>query len=358
MEDALIQIPKVSDGWDERLIDFAGSFDGYTFTLGTVAEDDPWSLGAGLRSAYAGTGWLPDDADLLRFALFLEQRNDYAAGGLAHPSDDFGPRGYVRSLVESLRTIEAEGVPRGPLNRRITEDQITKIRQQGDFQCMTTAWWGELDGAFGGVAETWGQSLAYLCLTSKPEHLIRDAMAASLEAVIGRASPGVAVAREWTNADRSRCDLAVVALPGPDGLPTPLSLSELKVYGLYEQLEGMKSHHAEAMRQDIWKLRRQLIADRAAGRQQLVAHFILCHMTFRDQVPAELVPAVKYATKSNKSSVWERDDLEQARSQCNDAALEWLQGEGCAIPGYGWRTTDAGEWRGIGVNLDFLICHV
>ena len=352
-----IEIPEVHDGWDDELISFAGSFDGYAFVSGTAAEVDPWSLGVELRSAHSATGWLPDDADLLRFALFIEQRNDYGAGGLDGANRDFGPQGYVRSLLRALRVIAPGGVQRGPLRRRITDEQFGAIHQQSDHRCMTTAWWSELDQALNGVTETWGRSLAYLCLTSKPELLIRDALAAALEAKLDRSSSNVMVAREWTNPDRSRCDLAIISPEGPGGEPTPLSLSELKVFGLFEQLEGVKDHHADAMRSDLWKLRRQVVAERAAGRNQLVAHFVLCHMTFRDQIPKELIPAVKYASKSNRSSVWRDGDLELARSRCNDAALQWLENEGCAIPGYGWRTFDAGEWRGVGVNLDFLICH-
>jgi hypothetical protein len=75
-------------------------------------------------------------------------------------------------------------------------------------------------GALDEVAASYAPGeLAYLALTSKPEHAIRDRMAWALHTRL----PGCVVAREW-NSPHGRIDLAVLDESGT----SPLALLEIK----------------------------------------------------------------------------------------------------------------------------------
>jgi len=83
---------------------------------------------------------------------------------------------------------------------------------------VTTAWWDELCRGINSLNDFKENELAYLCLTSKPEHVIRDRVALHLE---GNTDSGVkAVSREWTSSHGiGRTDLAVVDISNGKNTP-------------------------------------------------------------------------------------------------------------------------------------------
>jgi hypothetical protein len=219
---------------------------------------------------------------------------------------------------------------------------------------LTTAWWDELRRGVDSLNYFKDNQLAYLCLTSKPESIIRDQVAMYLEANTNSADK--AVSREWTSSHvTGRTDLAVVDVSNQNNEPE-LAV-EFKVYGFLEQLDGIKPRHGREMLSDIAKLRK-LNGRKGVDGSQPVCYFVLIHQTLRDIIPANLLDVVKYARRSNRALEGANLSLEEMQNSCNDNARLFLNRNGVFFGNGDWIRIHAGKHWGIGVDLDVLIMQV
>ena len=220
---------------------------------------------------------------------------------------------------------------------------------------VTTAWWDELSRGINSLNDFKENELAYLCLTSKPEHVIRDRVALYLE---GNTDSGVkAVSREWTSShDIGRTDLAIVDISNEKNAPE-LAV-EFKVYGFLEELDKAKPRHEREMRSDIQKLQNLIQGRKSIEGPQPVCYFVLIHQTLRDIVPPNLLGVIKYAELSNKRLKNTKHSLRDMQNECNARARFFLEREGVYFGNGEWVRIDAGEHWGIGVDLDVLIGQV
>jgi hypothetical protein len=98
-------IPSLTSGWDDRLIRFALSFDGYEYTASQPGNTPPGRLAAFTRpvvKAFAEGGCLPSCLSLsdLRACLFWEERR------VRHTmmwQMDEKQMDYLRALLECIR---------------------------------------------------------------------------------------------------------------------------------------------------------------------------------------------------------------------------------------------------------------
>ena len=220
---------------------------------------------------------------------------------------------------------------------------------------VTTAWWDELRRGINSLNDFKDNELAYLCLTSKPEHVIRDRVALYLE---GNTDSGVqAVSREWTSSHGvGRTDLAIVDISNEKNAPE-LAV-EFKVYGFLEELDRIKPRHKREMLSDIEKLRKLINGRKGIDGQHPVCYFVLVHQTLRDVVPSNLLGVVKYAGLSNKVLEDAKLSLQEMQNKCNARARCFLEDAGVFFGNGEWVRIDAGEKWGIGVDLDVLIGQV
>ncbi|MFJ1598605.1 hypothetical protein [Streptomyces sp. NPDC088261] len=131
--------------------------------------------------------------------------------------------------------------------------------------------------------------LAYLALTSKPEHPLRDRMAWVLHTGL----PGCIAAREWSpHGDRARTDLAIL----DESTHEALALVETKAAYTFD--------FAQEGRQTVDKYMRYVADDlakaRAAGgsRTRVFALLLLTHPA---SAPVQLTPVVKYGPEIARS---------------------------------------------------------
>jgi hypothetical protein len=220
---------------------------------------------------------------------------------------------------------------------------------------VTTAWWDELRRGINSLNDLKENELAYLCLTSKPEHVIRDRVALYLE---GNTDNGVkAVSREWTSSHGiGRTDLAVVDISNEEN--TPELAVEFKVYGFLEELDRIKPRHEREMLSDIKKLQKLINGRKGIDGQQPMCYFVLIHQTLRDIVPSNLLGVVKYAKLSNERLKNAKLPLRDMQNECNARARYFLECAGVFFGNGEWVRIDAGEHWGIGVDLDVLIGQV
>jgi len=228
---------------------------------------------------------------------------------------------------------------------------------------LTTAFHGTIfDAATTAVKESQDE-LAYLSLTSKPEEALRNSMAWA----IARSNENLVVAREWSpgqslgHFSSPRFDLAALErrFVNESSTLNPSFAAEFKVYGFLQQTEEIPGHHREAMARDILKLLELNATQRSAGNQQFVSYFVVVHQTLRNPIPEVLNRVVKYSSLINAKMSSYSEGLEAARDTANQRVSEWLAKDlGLQVPGQGWLRLDAGQYLGIGVNLDFLICQV
>jgi hypothetical protein len=346
-------LPTSPSGWDDSLIAFAHSFNGYEFAEPTLVG---WPLFEQMRTRFEDEGFLPDDIELLRFALFMASRNDYAAGGGSSFSEDFATDGFITRILEQLQSLGGSKFEEGPGSARLTSAQLWRVRnvRRLDPPQLTTAWWDVLKDGMNLAISNANPGLPYLCLTSKPEAVLRDAAAWILEQ--GLSDP-LFVAREWSpHPGSGRIDLAIVRSTD-DQPPQTVMAAEIKVFGLLEQIDGIKPRHADVMLADIRSLRRLAEEERSRGNFGVTPYFVLVHQTHRNLVPERLRKVVKYANKSNASLHRAGEHFESVRSFCNHMAEVWLNEQGVATH-HGWTQIDAGEHWGIGVNLDILVGQV
>jgi len=220
---------------------------------------------------------------------------------------------------------------------------------------LTTAWWDELRRGVDSLNHFKDNQLAYLCLTSKPEHIIRDQVAIYLEA--NTENNNKAVSREWTSIHgASRTDLAVVDISKENNV---LEMAvEFKVYGFLEELDRIKPRHIKEMLSDLEKLRKLMNQKSSVEQPGPVCYFILIHQTLRAQVPANLLGVVKYARQSNRVLEGAKQPLHEIQNICNANAKNFLEANGVFFGNGEWVKIDAGERWGIGVDLDVLIGQV
>ncbi|TQL19474.1 hypothetical protein FBY37_1394 [Streptomyces sp. SLBN-134] len=164
--------------------------------------------------------------------------------------------------------------------------------------CCDTAWMVEvtaqlLTRALHRAGESFAPNeLAYLALTSKPEHPVRDRMAWVLHSDL----PGCITAREWSpNGDRARTDLAV------------LDESSYEALALVETKAAYTFDFAQEGQQTVEKYMRNIANDldkaRAAGgsRTRIFALLLLTHPA---SAPVQLTPVVKYGPEIARSLRW------------------------------------------------------
>ncbi|MGX1886913.1 hypothetical protein [Streptomyces sp. NPDC055287] len=179
--------------------------------------------------------------------------------------------------------------------------------------------------------------LAYLALTSKPEHPIRDRLAWLLHTEL----PGHIAAREWSpNGARGRTDLAVL----DEATHEPLALLELKAaytFDFARKQQATVEKYSRYMADDLAKA-----STVSAGRGRVYGLLLLTHPT---SAPSQPTPVVKYGLDISRSLAQLRtDDLSRAARQ--NARLI-LQAHGHVTDG----TIRAGTAFGIDVDINYLL---
>lgn len=167
--------------------------------------------------------------------------------------------------------------------------------------------------------------LAYLALTTKVEHPIRDRLAFRLHQDY---DPHFVVAREW-----HRIDLAVL---DPDG--TPAGLVELKAMYTFDAFGALK-HYTHATTADEEK------ALRLAHHHTSVYSLLLATHLDR-MVPAKLARAVKYSAGINRAIV-SRGDAAAVHKEAISAISQGLTGRSVVSQG----EINGGSAFGIGVSV-------
>jgi hypothetical protein len=163
--------------------------------------------------------------------------------------------------------------------------------------------------------------LAYLSLTSKAEHAVRDRLAFSLHLKLR--DQGLSVAREW----KDRVDLAILDAGG-----SPLCIVKLKSFFSFDAKNRTRVPVlGPSLRKDLEKLARVRSDYPTAGIEAFQV-LLLAHPFFAP-APSQMF-AVRYARRiaqDNVDSVAELEGL--AEKQCGDAEHGyWQAGEAFGVP--------------------------
>jgi len=142
--------------------------------------------------------------------------------------------------------------------------------------------------------------LAYLSLTSKPEDVIRNALAWRIQQIIdAEDGKSYAVAREWERQGK-RFDLAIVRGSATDGdfQSEVEALIEIKVCSGFDYLTEPPDHHREAYRADVEKLESAQVA---VGSANLSTFFLVVNSNAMSEIDGTLGKVVKYSFRTNNA---------------------------------------------------------
>ncbi|GAB3659592.1 hypothetical protein [Streptomyces sparsus] len=178
--------------------------------------------------------------------------------------------------------------------------------------------------------------LAYLALTSKPEHPIRDRMAWSLYEDLA----GCVTAREWSaHGNRDRTDLAVLDAESHEAL----ALVELKAaytFDFMSESQPSVNNYVRRIAGDLDKAR--FAADR---RTRVFGLLLLTHPT---SVPVQRTSVVKYGPSIARSL--QRRSAADLAEAARQIAGNRLAAMGTVTGG----TIAAGTAFGIGVDIEYF----
>ncbi len=142
--------------------------------------------------------------------------------------------------------------------------------------------------------------LAYLSLTSKPEDVIRNALAWRIQQIIDAENGrGYAVAREWERKGK-RFDLALIRRSGTHGAfqSGVEALIEIKVCSGFDYLTDPPAHHRRTYRADVEKLEN---AQAGIGSANFPTYFLVANSNAMSEIDDTLGKVVKYSSRNNNA---------------------------------------------------------